>query len=88
MNAIPPQGVATFSLLSDETASIPYGREREFFFDNLLVRIYFIIEMIWLTSLVPRELEFTFSGSLTSTFQGSSFLFSMRNRVHDAHSSG
>ena len=30
-------------------------REREFFIDNLLVRIHFIIEMIWWTGLVPWE---------------------------------
>ena len=27
--------------------------EREFFIDNLLVRIHFIIEMIWWTGLAP-----------------------------------
>jgi len=29
--------------------------EREFFIDNLLVRIHFIIEMIWWTGLAPWE---------------------------------
>jgi hypothetical protein len=43
-------------------------REREFFIDNSLVRIHFIIEMIWWTGLAPWEFEFTFPGSLTSTF--------------------
>jgi len=28
-------------------------RQREFFIDNLLVRIHFIIEMIWWTGLSP-----------------------------------
>ena len=42
--------------------------EREFFIDNLLVRILFIIEMIWWTGLAPWEFEFPFPGSLTSTF--------------------
>jgi len=28
--------------------------ERGFFIDNLLVRIHFIIEMIWWTGLAPR----------------------------------
>jgi len=42
--------------------------EREFFIDNLLVRIHFIIVMIRLTGLAPWEFEFTFPGSLTSTF--------------------
>jgi len=45
----------------------PLQTEREFFIDNLLVRIHFII-MIWWTGLAPWEFEFLFSGSLTSTF--------------------
>ena len=45
-------------------------REREFFIDNLLVRIHFIIEMIWWTGLAPWEFEFPFPGSITSTFPG------------------
>jgi len=43
-------------------------REREFFIDNLLVRIHFIIVMIRWTGLAPWVFEFPFSGSLTSTF--------------------
>ena len=43
-------------------------REREFFIDNKLVRIHFIIVMIRWTGLAPREFEFPFPGSLTSTF--------------------
>jgi len=42
--------------------------EREFFIDNLLVRILFIIEMIWWTGLAPWEFELPFPGSLISTF--------------------
>ena len=42
--------------------------EREFFIDNLLVQIHFIIVMIRWTGLAPWEFEFTFPGSLTSTF--------------------
>ena len=34
--------------------------ERDFFSDNLLVRIHFIIEMIWWTGLAPWEFEFPF----------------------------
>ena len=41
--------------------------EREFFIDNLLVRMHFIIVMIRWTGLAPWELEFSFPGSLTST---------------------
>ena len=42
--------------------------KREFFIDNLLVRIHFIIVMIGWTGLAPWEFEFPFPGSLTSTF--------------------
>jgi len=45
-------------------------REREFFIDNLLVRIHFIIVMIRWTGLAPWEFEFPFPGSFTSTFLG------------------
>jgi len=34
-------------------------REREFFVDNLLVRIHFIIVMIRWTGLAPWEFEYT-----------------------------
>ena len=44
------------------------GEETEFFIDNLLVRIHFIIVRIRWTGLAPREFEFSFPGSLTSTF--------------------
>ena len=41
---------------------------REFFIDNLLVRVLFVIEMMWWTGLAPWEFEFPLPGSLTSTF--------------------
>ena len=41
--------------------------KREFFIDNLLVRVHFIIVMIRWTGLAPWEFEFPFPGSLTST---------------------
>jgi len=41
--------------------------EREFFIDNLLVRIHMIIVMIRWTGLAPWEFEFHFPGSLTYT---------------------
>jgi len=44
--------------------------EREFFIDNLLVRIQFIIVMIRWTGLAPWEFEFSFPGSHTSIFLG------------------
>jgi len=40
--------------------------QREFFIDNLLVRIHFGIVMIRRTGLAPWEFEFPFPGSLTS----------------------
>ena len=46
--------------------------EREFFIDNLLVRIHFIIEMIRWTGLAPWEFEFPFLVSLIFTFLVSS----------------
>jgi len=42
--------------------------QREFFIDNLLVRIHFIVVMIRWTGLATWEFEFFFLGSLTSTF--------------------
>jgi len=38
---------------------MPDSREREFFFDNLLVRIRFIIVMMRWTGLAPWEFAFT-----------------------------
>jgi len=38
------------------------GGEREFFIDNLLVRVHFIIVMIRWTGLAPWEIEFPFPG--------------------------
>ena len=46
--------------------------ERCFSVDNLLVRIHFIIEMMWWTGLAPWEFEFSFPGSLTPIFQDQS----------------
>ena len=43
------------------------GREREFFIDNLLVRIHLITVMIRCTGLAPWEFEFPFPDSLAST---------------------
>ena len=44
----------------------PQGAKREFFIDNLLVRIHFIILMTWWTGLAPWEFEFPLPSSLTS----------------------
>ena len=42
--------------------------EREFFIDNLLVRVHVIVVMIRWTGLASWDFEFPFPGSLTSTF--------------------
>jgi len=42
--------------------------QREFFIDNLLVLIHFVVVMIRWTGLAPWEFEFPFPGSLTSNF--------------------
>jgi len=59
-----------------------FCREREFFIDNLLVRIHFIIVMIRWTGLAPWEFEFPFPGSLTSFyFAGTRWTMSTRARA-------
>ena len=57
------------------------ARTREFFVDNLQVRINFIIEMIRWTGLAPWEFEFPFPGSLASTF-----LVQLVDRFFNGHS--
>ena len=52
----------------DGEAVESFGQEREFFIDNLLARVHFIVVMIRWTSLASWEFEFPFPGSLTSTF--------------------
>ena len=52
----PPPG----SALAEHTS--PVREERKFFIDNLLVRVHFIIEMIWWTDLAPWEFKFLFPG--------------------------
>ena len=62
---------AVFSLRGGSLSSVggeAHRSEREFFIDNLLVRIHFIIEMIWRTGLAPWEFKFHFPGSLISPF--------------------
>jgi len=53
------------------TASDPPRAAKEFFIDNRLVRIHFIIVMIGWTDLAPWEFKFPFPGSLTFTFLSS-----------------
>ena len=42
--------------------------EREFVIDNLLVRIHFLIEMIWWIGLAPWEFEVPLPGNFKFTF--------------------
>ena len=44
------------------------SRQREFFLDNLLVRIHLIMEVIRWTGIAPWKFEFYSSGSLASSF--------------------
>ena len=66
--------VAVVWELTEETINLPLGclqgGQREFFIDNLLVRVHFIIVIIRWTGLAPWEFDFPFLGSLTSTFLG------------------
>ena len=62
------------------------SREREFINDNLLVRIHFIVEMIWWTGLAPWEFEFPFPGSLISPFLGGVWDLVCRATAHKVHS--
>ena len=47
--------------------SVNWGVKGEFCMDNLLVRIHFIIVIIWWPGLAPWEFEFPFPDSLIST---------------------
>ena len=51
-----------------QLALSPFCVQREWFIDNLLVRIHYIIVMIRWTGPARWECEFPFPGSLTSTF--------------------
>ena len=64
----PLDGIVEVGLLYRRQLRKELSREREFFIDNLVVRIHFIIVMIRWTGLAPWEFEFPFPGSLTSTF--------------------
>jgi len=44
--------------------------KKQFFTDNLLVRIHCIIVKIWWTGVAPWEFESPFTGSLIRTFLG------------------
>ena len=46
----------------------PVSGDRELLIDNLLVRINFIIAMIWWTGFTPRGFQFPVAGRLISTF--------------------
>jgi len=55
-------------VFAPESTNLYHERGREFFIDNVLVQIHFIIVMITWTGLASWEFEFPFPGSLTSTF--------------------
>jgi len=69
----PPKPRQRGTMRAGEAAGVVQRRsrvaagEREFFIDNLLVRIHLIIVMIRWTGLAPWEFEFPFPGSLIST---------------------
>ena len=58
------------------------GQERDFFIDNLLVRIRLFIEMIWWTGLASWDFEFPFPGGLASTFLGMRLVSSRAVPLH------
>ena len=60
--------IFVFALFGVQLFAGVQPQEREFFIDNLLVRVHFIIVMIRWTGLAPWEFELPFPGSLTSTF--------------------
>ena len=64
--------------------------ERDFFLDNLLVRTHSIIVMMRWTGLALWGVEFSFQGSLTSTFlrrlNASAQIDLLRLHVHDKYS--
>ena len=59
--------------------------EREFSIFNLLVRIHFIVGMIWWSGLAPWEFEFPFPGSLISTCLGAGRGASVDDRLRALH---
>jgi len=61
------RGDEAFDHFVDQLGNLLPVREREFFIDNLLVRIHCIIMMIRWTGFAPWEFESPFSGSLIST---------------------
>ena len=66
------EGVAHLTAILSQSHSLhPLYRigscQREFFIDNLLIRIHVIIVTIRLTGLAPWEFEFPFPGCLAST---------------------
>jgi len=58
-------------------------RKERVIFDNLLVRIHSIIEMIWWTGLGSKEFEFPFAGSIICTFRTYTMIQSRHSRTPD-----
>ena len=63
-----PKWEERFSFFLDDLVNDVLEVQREFFTDNLLVRIHFIIAMIRWTDLAQWRFEVPFPGCLTSTF--------------------
>ena len=68
MSEVPMQRLSSTGKAGKETGAAPFQRERDFFIDNLLVRIHFSILMIRWSGLARWESEFSFPGSPTSIF--------------------
>jgi len=65
-----PPGWPTTQAAEPKPNTLNRSRDREFFIDNLLVRIHFITVMIWWTGLAPWEFKFSFPGSCIPPFLG------------------
>ena len=63
-----PSGLFQKPLRCPRCGGRRWSEEKEFFTDDLLVQIHFIIEIVWWIGLAPWEFEFPFPGSLVSTF--------------------
>ena len=68
-DSVAANSLVCFDKAKTEHGTSDAGNEKKII-DNLLVRIHFIIVMIWWTGLAPWEFEFSFPGSLTFTFLG------------------